>query len=71
MIEAYKLKSMTDDELYELSLQKNKFGSYTFDANAAYAERRRRSGAVRYSGVPTKCSKYRADLDYYGNTERW
>ena len=60
---------LPDDELYELSLQKDENGRYTGAANAAYDERRRRSGVVRFEGVAKKCGKYQADIDYYGNSE--
>lgn len=63
------VETLSDQELYDLSLQKNKKGRYTTEANAAYAERYRRSGIIQYGGVASRCSKYRADMDYYGGLE--
>lgn len=68
---------MSDEELYELSLQRENYEkrpskkrkkkhTYTHDADLAYAERYRRSGILRYAGVEKSCSKYQADVDYYG-----
>ena len=61
-----KYKNMSDEELHKLSLQKNKKGSYTREANMAYMERRRRSGIVQYEGVANRCGKYYGDFVYYG-----
>lgn len=60
---------MTDEELYELSLRKDKRGRYTREADSAYMERQRRSGYIQYGGVATRCSKYQNDIDYYGFCE--
>lgn len=68
---------MNDEELYELSLQRENYGkqpskkrkkkhTYTHDADLAYAERYKRSGVVRYAGIEKCCGKYQADIDYYG-----
>lgn len=63
----YNFQKMTDQELLDLSLQKDKRGCATYSANMAYAERRRRNGALHYAGIPTRCSKWQNDLDYFGN----
>ncbi len=60
------INNLSDEELYSLSLQKDKKGRYTDDANTAYAERQRRAGFVYYADVPKNCSKYQNDFDYYG-----
>lgn len=65
------IRKLTDDELYSLSLAKDKLGRYTDNANLAYTERQRRSGYIHYDGVSSNCSKYQADLDYYGDDEEW
>ena len=64
-----KYMEMTNEELYELSLQKDKKGRYTKEATSAYIERRRRSGVIQYAGVATRCSKFQSDMDYYGMCE--
>lgn len=65
------IRKLEDNELYALSLVKDKLGRYTDSANLAYAERQRRSGYIHYDEVPSTCSKYQADLDYYGSDEEW
>lgn len=60
---------MTDEELYEISLKKDRKGRYTREADRAYMERQRRSGVIKYAGVAPKCSKYQSDIDYYGYAE--
>ena len=57
---------LDDDELYALSLERTNSGYYSRDANLAYEERRRRSGYIHMDNVSKRCSKYQADLDYYG-----
>ena len=66
MISYRELESMTIDELKALSVKKNKRGSYTFDANLAYQELRRRSGRLSFEGIPRRCSIYTAEADYSG-----
>ena len=60
------IQNLTDEELYNLSLQKGNNKCYTEEANIAYAERRRRSDADQFVGIPKTCSKWQADIDYYG-----
>ena len=59
---------MTDEELFDLSLKKGPNRCYTEEANMAYAERRRRKGN-QFAGIPKTCSKWQADIDYYGYSE--
>ena len=67
MISREELENMSDSDLHNLSLQKNAKGHYTYDADLAYIERRRRNGGLHYGNAARKCSKYQADLDYYGS----
>lgn len=61
--------NLSDKELYELSLAKNKKGQYTNEADMAYEVRRKRSGIIRYAGVPRKCNKYSGDQYYFGELD--
>lgn len=63
------IKNLPDEELYNLSLQKRPNGNATWEANIAYMERQRRSGSQGNLGRGAKCSKYQADIDYYGGSE--
>lgn len=62
----YNFQEMTDQELLELSLQKDRKGCATYDAILAYEERRRRRGHIHYAGVSNRCNKWQNDYDYYG-----
>ena len=62
------IKKLSDEELIELSLQRNKRG-FTHVADLAYLERKRRSGRLYLEGVPKTCPKNQNDLDYYGYGE--
>lgn len=64
-----KYREMPYEELYKLSLQRDKKGHYTRDADFAYYERQRRSKTVHYANVASRCSKYQADMDYYGGID--
>ena len=66
MVTSEELRKMSTEELHKLSLQKDEKGRYTWDADKAYEERKRRSGGIHYSNVATNCSKYQADYDYSG-----
>lgn len=65
-IGAIDFTTMSDEELRRRSLEKKKDGSYTADANLAYAERQRRSNTLRYVGVSKKCNKFYGDYIYEG-----
>ncbi len=59
-------KDMSDEDIYRLSQEKDKYGSYTHNANLAYMERQRRKGVDGYIGHAPRPSKYSADWYYYG-----
>lgn len=63
------LSEMTDEEIYDLSLRKDKKGRYTYAANLAYFERQKRNGIDNLIGRGDKASKWSADFDYYGYTQ--
>ena len=65
-IGAIDFTAMSDEELKRRSLEKRKDGTYTAEANRAYAERQRRSNALRYSGVANRCGKFYNDYIYNG-----
>lgn len=65
MVTRSEIAKMSYSELHRLSLEKDSKGRYTFEADMAYSERRRRSNEQRYPGE-RGCDKYRADFDYYG-----
>ena len=54
------LRAMTDEELLELSRQKNSRGRYSTNANNAMKVRRERSG--HWDGVPRKAPGFQASL---------
>lgn len=60
------IKSLSDEELYDLSLEKKKDGYYTALANQAYNERKRRSGYIWFDGVPNRTNEYQIIVDYQG-----
>lgn len=57
------IRNLSDKELYELSMQKNKRGMYTKDANEAMKVRRERSG--HWSGVSRKAPSFDRQEDMY------
>lgn len=65
-IGAIDFSSMSDEELKRRSLEKRKDGSYTAEANLAYAERKRRSNTLQYCGVSNRCGKFYGDFVYQG-----
>ena len=69
MMTVEEIRQLSDEELKRVSGGKRKNGNASWEAEVAYGERRRRSGVVQYASVPTRCSKYQADIDYYGFSE--
>ena len=63
------LKTATDEELKEASLEKRKNGNYTSRANLAQAERNKRCGRC-ISHVCTKAPSY-IHQDNYHDYEGW
>ena len=55
------LRQLSDDELREVSLRKNRKGIYTDEANMAQSIRQERSGY--WVGVPRKPNPYDIDID--------
>lgn len=62
-----RIRELSNDEIYALSLQQTKHGHYSRDANRAYEERRQRSGYAYFDGIEKRCGKFQADIDYYGD----
>mgnify|MGYP007102047345 CR=1 FL=1 len=60
------IRRLTDKQLFDLSLKKDKKGNATREACMAYEERRERAGGHVMSKV-ARCNKFQADMDYYGS----
>ncbi len=57
------IRNLSDKELYELSMQKNKKGNYTKDVNEAMRIRRERSN--HWEGVSRRAPRFEKQEELY------